>query len=124
VFGGNDMSDDHVRDMSLIRENELLKQKVQWNYERLSRMEARERTFQDEIHLRDGQIAALVSDIGVRDDFIQRLMQELSQHGWGDMHYSNNSQQDPNIVALLEEGGFQYERGSDQSGKSPEEAGT
>jgi len=94
---------DHVRDMSLIRENELLKQKVQWGYQR---------------------IASLVSEIGIKDDFIQRLMAELSHHGWGDMHYSNSSPQDPNIVALLEEGGFQYERGPDQSGASSETPGT
>lgn len=43
-------------------------------------------------------------------DFNQRLMKELSQHGWGDMHYSVATPQDPSIVALLDEGGYQYDR--------------
>lgn len=42
-------------------------------------------------------------------EFNQRLMKELSQHGWGDFHYGPQ-EQDRNIVALLEEGGFQFDR--------------
>lgn len=37
--------------------------------------------------------------------FNQRLMEELSKYGWGDFHYGHQDQ-DPNIVALLQEGGF------------------
>lgn len=42
-------------------------------------------------------------------DFNQRLMKELSQWGWGDFHYGPVIEQDRDIVALLEEGGFQYD---------------
>ena len=38
-------------------------------------------------------------------DYCERLRMELSRHGWGDMHYSNSSAQDPAIVALLNERG-------------------
>ena len=63
-------------------------------HHRIDGMERREITFR--------------SEIDARDDFIQRLMKELSQHGWGDFHYGPQDQ-DRNIVALLEEGGFRYE---------------
>src|SRR5688572_16240533 len=114
---------DHVRDMSLIRENELLKQKVEWGYQRIAGMERREVTFRSEIEH--------------RENFIRKLMAELRKHGWGDMHYTPGlPTQDPEIVALLEEGaiyenafvimqeGNIYERGPDQSGAPTEEAGT
>lgn len=65
---------------------------------------------QDEIDQLKGQVVSLVADLGNRDDFIKRLMKELSRWGWGDFHYSNNSPQERSIVSLLEEGGFQYER--------------
>jgi hypothetical protein len=105
------VNDYHVRDMSLIRENELLKTRLR-NIERLE------------------------SELRIREEFIRKLMAELRKHGWGDFHYSYNSPQDPNIVALLEEGriyeeqfvimqeGNVYERGSDQSGTPTEETGT
>lgn len=38
-------------------------------------------------------------------EYCERLRMELSRHGWGDMHYSNSSAQDPAIVALLAERG-------------------
>lgn len=100
---------DHVRDMTLIRENQLLKQKIDWQYQQLVE----------------------------RENFIRKLMEELKKHGWGDFHYTPyGSPQDPEIVALLEEGkiyekpfvimqeGNIYERGFDPSGTPPEEAGT
>ena len=43
-------------------------------------------------------------------EFNQRLMKELSRHGWGDERYMQWPEQDRNIVALLEEGGFQFGR--------------
>ena len=57
---------------------------------------------------------AVLGEIQRLQDFNQRLMNELAQHGWGDMHYGPQ-EQDRNIVALLEEGGYQFERGSDAS---------
>lgn len=38
-------------------------------------------------------------------EYCERLRMELSRHGWGDMHYSNSSVQDPAIVAILAERG-------------------
>lgn len=62
--------------------------------DRISGMERREVTFR--------------SEIDSRDNFIQRLLKELSQHGWNPLF--DHLPQDQNIVALLEEGGFQYDR--------------
>jgi len=109
-----------VHEQMLI-EIDRLRQKVEWNYHRLAGMERREVTFR--------------SQIEHRENFIRKLMAELRQHGWGDMHYGSQ-EQDASIRLLLEEGevytrqfvimqeGNVYERGSDQSRTPSEEAGT
>ena len=59
--------------------------------DRVTGMERREVTFR--------------SEIDARDDFIQRLMAELAQWGWGDVHYPGQHQA-VSVVTLLKEGGF------------------
>lgn len=57
------------------------------------------------------EIDWLREEVAKQINFNQRLMKELAQHGWGDFHYGSTGQ-DRNIVALLEEGGYQYDRAS------------
>lgn len=57
---------------------------------------------------------AVLEEIQRLQDFNQRLMNELAQHGWGDMRFGE-TEQDRNIVSLLEEGGYQFERGTTSS---------
>lgn len=57
---------------------------------------------------------AVLDEIYRLRDFNQRLMNELAQHGWGDMRFGE-TEQDRNIVSLLEEGGYQFERGTTSS---------
>ena len=63
----------------------------------------------------------LEKKIEQQEDFIRRLMGELRQHGWGDMHY-RPQEQDASIRLLLEEGEI-YERRTDESGARPQETG-
>jgi len=84
----------------------------------------------DRIHGMERREVTFRSEIERRDDFIRRLMVELSKYGW------NYNEKRPEVHALLQEGkiyenafvimqeGNVYERGSDQNGESPEEAGT
>ena len=53
---------------------------------------------QEEIEQLRGQVVALVADLGNREDFIKRLLEELSNHAW------NHNEKRPEVHALLDEG--------------------
>lgn len=83
---------------------------IPWEVDtRITGLQAEIESLRSELDNVHGQLVSVLGDLENAEDFIQRLMKELSQHGWGDFHYGSQ-EQDRNIVALLEEGGFQFER--------------
>lgn len=84
---------------------------IPWEVDtRITGLQAEIESLRSELDNVHGQLVSVLGDLVNAEDFIQRLMKELSQHGWGDERYMQYPEQDRNIVALLEEGGFQFER--------------
>lgn len=92
----------------LVRENERLNQ---WKREALVVLSDWEEVW--EAAGRPGRLGSskaknVLHEVERLKDLNGRLMEELAKHGWGDFHYGPQDQ-DPNIVALLEEGKFTKE---------------